>query len=76
MEGETMANLHLYFLNEEEYNKANDFFQYESEFTPMDSNDEFMCYIFEEESNIDALEMFLTDELAENDFCNFYFTAE
>ena len=71
-----MANLHLYFHNEEEYNKANDFFQYESEFTPMYSNDELMCFIFEEESNIDALEMFLTDELAENDFCNFYFTAE
>ena len=71
-----MANLYLYFNSREEYNRADDFFKYESDFQSMTSNDAFKCYIFEEEGNIDGLEMMLTDELAENDFYDFYFAAE
>ena len=67
----------LFFHNRQEYLRAQNFFASNmSEFAPYDSRDSYNCLIFDEDNDIDALELALCDELTNNDFETFYFLAE
>jgi hypothetical protein len=65
--------LNLFFLHRGEYEKAKNFFENESDFYANEMCDELCCMVFNEDGDLDALEMALTDELSENNFGGFWF---
>jgi hypothetical protein len=67
--------LNLFFNSRAEYERAKNFFENKSDFYANEMNDEFRCLTFNEESNLDALEMAITDELNENNFNGYWFEA-
>ncbi|MCK9415543.1 hypothetical protein M0Q97_02660 [Candidatus Dojkabacteria bacterium] len=71
-------NLIVKFKDKDEYFKAIEFFQNNSEFFAEEFNDEFRSISFSclDQDDADVTEKAIQDELDENDFSNFYFESE
>lgn len=71
-------NLIVKFKDDDEYIKASEFFQNNSEFFAEEFNDEFRSISFScsDQDDADVTEKAIQDELDENGFSNFYFESE
>lgn len=70
-----MKDLFLHFTSLDDFLRAKKWFDEFSDFGYYRSNNEFLCLYFEDE-NIDALEAELREELTDEGFESFYFSAE
>lgn len=71
-----MAKLLVFFRDTAEYERAKDHFYNVSDYYAEDANEEFRALIFDEDNDIDALEVALTEELDELDFTSYHFESE
>lgn len=74
----TNLKLIVKFKSEDDYERAVEYFENESQFFPESTNDEFRSIYFDciDQYDADATEVEISNELIRNDFSNYYFETE